>query len=43
MGAATVREEKEWMICERKRGGREATNGFRGINKWKKVAQQVEK
>ena len=31
------------MICERKRGGREATSGFRGINKWKKDEQQVER
>ena len=43
MGAAIVREEKEQMICERKRGGREATSGFRGINKWKKDEQQVER
>ena len=38
-----MREEKERMICERKRGGREATSGFRGINKWKKDEQQVER
>ncbi len=43
MGAAIVREEKERMICERKRGEREATSGFIGINKWKKDEQQVER
>ena len=38
-----MREEKKQMICEGKRGGREATSRFRGINKWKKGEQQVER
>ena len=28
-----------WMIC---RKDKEATSGFRGINKWKEEEQQVE-
>ena len=38
-----MREEKDWILCERKRGRTEATSGFRGINKWKKGEQQVER